>query len=199
MYFVDGMNHKTETNMATSTKWGAADSSKKIAHGIMLYTTPSHGGFRVSPTKLKLMPVYFQRKDGWYEEDCEWCMVALSFPTLFTIEQVNGAHETCRNWYPDAYIAWRREHDPDYVLLPEYSRVLRDRAQKELIKDKIVGVWSFGDWKPGVPKGMVLVGATLGGAATTAGGATHYLVPVEEFTTPMVIDPSRHEKFTGEA
>jgi len=92
--------------MATQTPWGKSDSSTKIARGIVSYSTPSHGGIHVSKGLLAKMPEPFRKTNGWYEEDCEWCMVALSFPQFFSDENVKAAHQTARQYFPDQYEAW---------------------------------------------------------------------------------------------
>ena len=63
----------------TATPWGFSQTTRKIAPGIMSYTTASHGGIHLSKGKNALMPEYFLRDDGWYEEDCEWAKVCLCF------------------------------------------------------------------------------------------------------------------------
>ena len=70
------------------TPWGASQQQKKIADGITSYSTASHGGYHVSAARLAEMPDCIRdfktyAGTGWYEEDCDWCLVALSFPSLF--------------------------------------------------------------------------------------------------------------------
>lgn len=61
--------------MGTKTPWGISDYTTKIAPGIISYSTPSHGGIHLSPTRLKEMPEVLRLESGWYEEDCDWCLV----------------------------------------------------------------------------------------------------------------------------
>lgn len=75
----------------THTPWGAADHSEQIAPGIHWHSTPSHGGFYLSPDKNKLVPLNVRRATfngqglrGWYEEDCDWSVVVRFFPEHFT-------------------------------------------------------------------------------------------------------------------
>ena len=97
--------------MSTSTPWGMSDYQKNYAHGIIWYGTPSHGGFHVSPSVNARIPDYMRCNDGWYEEDCDWCIVATIFPAIFasheTPEEVQRtlghARDTLRNWHPAAY------------------------------------------------------------------------------------------------
>ena len=62
------------------TPWGYSDSSEAIAEGIAWYGTPSHGGYHLSMARNAEVHDAWRRPDGWYEEDCDWCMVALTFP-----------------------------------------------------------------------------------------------------------------------
>ena len=78
--------------MSQSTPWGRADSQRQIAPGITWYSTPSHGGFYLHRDRIAAMPAVYRDRPtfagpGWYEEDCDWCLVALSFPDLFPTDQ----------------------------------------------------------------------------------------------------------------
>jgi hypothetical protein len=77
----------------TSTPWGKADHKKVYARGITFYSTPGHGGFKLSATLNAQVPQTLKDTTwgglghkGWYEEDCDWAIVALVFPQVFTIE-----------------------------------------------------------------------------------------------------------------
>lgn len=81
-------------SISTSTPWGKADSSTKFAKGIVFYSTPSHGGFHLSASRLKQVPEFLQTADkyadgtkGWFEEDCAAAIVTVCFPEFFTREQ----------------------------------------------------------------------------------------------------------------
>ena len=84
------------------TPWGPADFATEYAPGLVLYSTPGHGGFHVSAEWLAQMPepyrstVPFTQRHGrsgpgWYEEDCDWAIVALSFPQFFTADELETA------------------------------------------------------------------------------------------------------------
>lgn len=88
--------------MGTWTPWGVSDYEKKIATGIMSYSTPGHGGIHLSPARQIEMPEQLRVEGGWYEEDCDWCLVAVAFSQYFT-EEYQQAKETMRNWHPDRY------------------------------------------------------------------------------------------------
>ena len=95
------------------TPWGAVQTSKHVAPGIIRYDTASHGGYYVAPEMVMTMPpplrniVPFAGK-GWYEEDCDWCIVVLAFPTLFPPGDHAVALDTLRHYHPDAYEAFCR-------------------------------------------------------------------------------------------
>lgn len=62
------------------TPWGQPDSKVRLCSGIMMFSTPTHGGIRVSPGKGALMPANERgRLFPWYEEDCEMWFVLLRF------------------------------------------------------------------------------------------------------------------------
>lgn len=83
-----------------TTPWGRPDFHREIAPGIDWYSTPSHGGFCVSDERLAQMPEPFKShkpfcgEAGWYEEDCDWSAVVLSFPQFFSVDETNQARRT---------------------------------------------------------------------------------------------------------
>ena len=103
---------ETDLVMATSTPWGPSQYSKQITRGIVLYGTAGHGGIHVSPTMLAKMPEPLRAiggnycgpgNEGWFEEDCAWCAVALAFPERFEHRDLDCAKRTLKNYYPEAY------------------------------------------------------------------------------------------------
>jgi hypothetical protein len=87
--------------VGTQTPWGKAQYRYKYARGVTFYGTAGHGGFKVSPSMLKKMPRKLQNPTGWYEEDCEWCKVALAFPELFPQSKRDAAKSTWEKWFND--------------------------------------------------------------------------------------------------
>jgi hypothetical protein len=71
---------------------------KEIAPGITWYSTPSHGGFHLSPERMQAMPEHLRAcsftRDAWFEEDCSWCGVVLAFPEYFSDEEKQAAQFT---------------------------------------------------------------------------------------------------------
>jgi hypothetical protein len=77
----------------TWSPWGAVQTQKEIAPGIVSVSTSSHGGIFVSPElrdRLVIQDTAYSR-DGWFEEDCDWSFVALSFPEHFGAEYLAAA------------------------------------------------------------------------------------------------------------
>ena len=92
-----------------NTPWGPAQTVEVVGthqgHQIVHVTTASHGGYYVPlPLLLAIPPAYRLRAQQWsgsphwFEEDCEWASVAVTFPDLFPVKAVTAARET---------IAWR--------------------------------------------------------------------------------------------
>jgi hypothetical protein len=97
-----------------SSPWGAIDRCTRIADGIHFVSTPSHGGFRLSPARLARFPLAVLGqtwralgRDGWFEEDCDAYLIPVAFPDCFSKEEQARA-------YP-GYCAWLRHH-PDVAL-----------------------------------------------------------------------------------
>jgi hypothetical protein len=57
-----------------NTPWGRSDSITKASDGVFWVTTPSHGGVHLSAEVNAEIPEYMRSTDGWYEEDCQWCL-----------------------------------------------------------------------------------------------------------------------------
>mgnify|MGYP001559380080 FL=1 len=64
-----------------------ADYREVFGPGVSFYGTPTHSGFHVTGQAILSIPPRLRRSDyspyGWFEEDCDWAIVALCFPSLF--------------------------------------------------------------------------------------------------------------------
>jgi hypothetical protein len=87
------------------TPWGYSDHVEYIAEGIQWVSTPSHGGYKLSPERVKAMPrdwlnasFNLQGFGGWFEEDCDWCLVVLAFPDCFEPSSVGRARQCFTAW-----------------------------------------------------------------------------------------------------
>ncbi len=153
--------------MGTQTPWGKSDYSSKYARGIIFYGTPGHGGFHLSPTRNALVHPAWRRNNGWYEEDVEWAIAALTFPDVWIAMRgdqkvIEHAHSTAKNYYPHEY-----ETVTGKKVSLEESVVLREEADKLKYVDSWIATAAWGDWHPKVPKGMVAVVATKGAQRPT--------------------------------
>lgn len=184
--------------MHKQTPWGMSDYEEPIAPGVIFYGTPGHGGFHLDAKTNKRIPHIFRTEGGWYEEDCEWAIVAYFMPELFPAEQSAASESMIKNYYPDQW-----EAHTGKLLRPGESRQ-RDKQSFiiEHANDWVV-VSAVGDWAKGVPENYVKVTATLGGRDEKYrmhGEDKHFLVPVWEYDARdgfgFIVDPSRHEEVT---
>ena len=165
--------------MATSTPWGQAQQSKKIATGIMQYYTASHGGIHLSPKRNAMVPDYMRMDNGWYEEDCEWAIPAMVFPEAFVAAyddasiEVN-AHNTLRNWFPSAYEKFLGK------AIKEGESTIRDQEIfEERNKNNYVVVSASIDNTDNY--GSVLGFATIGGQRHDYSQGKTFRIPTKEY------------------
>lgn len=101
------------------TPWGKADNVEEVLPGVTWVSTPGHGGLRVTPEAHARMKEPWSRfesrftprgVDGvrWYEEDCEWAIVAMGLPGFIDAQPaerrsaIRESAESCiRTYYPD--------------------------------------------------------------------------------------------------
>lgn len=99
---------------SASTPWGISIYSEKIAPGIMLYTTKTHGGIHLSEMKLKellkrkhecksIINLDYDMKRGWFEEDNNWAFVPYAFPEYFNHGQIDNAIKILKYNYPKTF------------------------------------------------------------------------------------------------
>jgi hypothetical protein len=85
--------------------WGIIQDSWELAPGIWFVSTPSHGGIRLSPERYAQMPDAMKATafshSGWYEEDADWAMVAVTFPEAFSVADLAAAKLTLANYLPE--------------------------------------------------------------------------------------------------
>jgi len=179
--------------MATSTPWGAAQHSKKIAVGIMSYSTASHGGIHLSKKRNAMVPEYMRNINGWYEEDCEWAIPVIVFPAEFQAqlgaEIELKALDTFRNWFPAYYETYMCKK------LKEGESYIRDQ---ELFHERnknnyIVISASFHE------SGHVLGTASIGGVRDFS-NTKEFLIPSKEYGARgnhgFVINPETHQELS---
>lgn len=174
------------------TPWGASQDATIYAEGIVLHTTASHGGFKLSPERNRNVHPMLRTEDAFYEEDCAWAGVAVTFPHLFTSYERRCAEKTLKDSWPDAW-----EAIFGTILGPGESCEKDRRAfEQGHIADWIVISALRSDHHPG----MTEVIATLGGKRAFGIEERRFLVPSTEYTVGrfgFVIDPDRHAAFDG--
>jgi hypothetical protein len=142
--------------MATNTFWGIAQETRRIAPGIIWYSTASHGGYAVSATLAATMRPHLYEIGVmrwtrlWFEEDCAWAAVVTQWPELFSEADRKAADGTLGNWYPDA---WEAEYGRK--LTASESIVIADREFAAATREKLVARAAWGDWHEKVPEGYV--------------------------------------------
>jgi len=139
--------------------WGKIQVVEVILTGdIWVVSTAGHGGIKVSRSYQARIPKFIRREGGWYEEDIDWAIVAVTFPEAFKEKDVEGAHKTMVSWLPDEY---RRLTGKE--ISAQESFVMRERKARAKHRDDWVVKGAWGDWHEAVPPGMVGVVATKGG------------------------------------
>ena len=183
---------RVQTRMAASTPWGSSQLATIYGPGVISHSTAGHGGFHLSADRNRLVDPALRKDSPWYEEDCEWAIVAQTFPDLFTAYERKCADETIRHSWPET---WERIHGR--ILAPGESRSRDRRAFEEAHADDWVvnsAIYS------GQYAGMTEVVATKGGLRG-AGAERRFLVPSAEYSTRgpfgFVIDETRHQSYDG--
>jgi len=172
--------------------WGKVELEHKIREGMTSVSTAGHGGIKLSATLNAKIPKIFRCKGGWYEEDCEWAIVALIFPEAFPGQEGQVLTIIKNNW-PESYTIWSGKP----VTLDE-SYELRRQHFRAVTASKFVVRAAWGDWHPNVPSGMVGVLARKFEPEEEA----YFLIKVDEYGDAdkpfgFVIDPKRHAPWGG--
>ncbi len=96
------------------TPWGESQGSNVAAPGIVFYHTAGHGGFHLSPSRMRqfrqTFPSFEPFAGGpWFEEDCDYCIVVLAFgDSVFNDEQIRGAVRAVQSMARNGYKGWDR-------------------------------------------------------------------------------------------
>lgn len=85
------------------TPWGPTQQKEVYAEGVAFHSTASHGGIQLSADRNAKVPEQVRSSDGWYEEDCAWACVAITFPELFTAYERRHAELTMERWYQEEW------------------------------------------------------------------------------------------------
>lgn len=114
---------RREIGGGANTPWGISQSATVYAEGIKAHSTAGHGGFKLSAKRNRKVHPMLRSAGGWYEEDADWAIVAITFPHLFTGFECRCANQTVKDNWPDA-----REAIFGALLVPGGSREKDRRA-----------------------------------------------------------------------
>lgn len=184
---------RVQMRSSANTPWGGAQSATVYAEGIVEYSTASHGGFHLTPERNAAVHPTLRSEGGWYEEDCRWAAVAITFPDLFTAFERGCAETTLKDWLPDAW-----EAIFDAVLGPGDSYQKDRRAFAAAHEDDwvVISAIRSADHAP-----LIEVVATRGGRRDPRAEERRFLVPSIEYEVErlfgFVVDPARHAICNG--
>lgn len=174
------------------TPWGTSQRTTLYAQGVDCHSTAGHGGFKLSAERNRKVHPLLRSKDGFYEEDSAWAIVAITFPHLFTGFERRCAERSIKDWWPDAW------ETISGTTLTHGESHLKDRRAFEAAHadDWIVISALRSDHHPG----MIEVIATRGGKREHNAGERRFLVPFGEYEPArfgFVIDVDRHRSYDG--
>lgn len=184
---------RVQMRSSASTPWGGAQGATVYAEGIVEYSTASHGGFHLSPERNAAVHPTLRSEGGWYEEDCGWAAVAITFPDLFTAFERRCAETTLKDWFPDAW-----EAIFGTVLGPgdSYEKDRRAFAAAHVADWVVISAIRSSHHAR-----MVEVVAMLGGRRDPRAEERRFLVPAAEYEAErlfgFVVDPGRHAICNG--
>lgn len=175
-----------------NTPWGPSQGATIYAEGVVSHTTAGHGGFKLSAERNARVHPMLCRDSGFYEEDAEWAIVALTFPDLFTVFERKCADKTIPDCWPDAWEAILGE-----FLAPGESMEKDRRAfEQQHANDWVVISALCSNHHPG----MTEVIATRGGRRDHGVEERRFLVLSVDYQAGrfgFVIDETRHAAFDG--
>lgn len=102
---------QADTQPPKATPWGTSQHERKIADGIWSVSPVSHGGLWLAQWRQDMMPAAFLEETwtglaAWFEEDCDWAMVADVFPSEFPPEHVAIARTTMERSHSEIFAAF---------------------------------------------------------------------------------------------
>jgi hypothetical protein len=183
---------RREERSAASTPWGPSQGASVYADGVVFHSTAGHGGFYLSPDRYAQVHAMLRARDGFYEEDECWAIVAFTFPHLFTGFEQRCAERTMKDSFPDAW-----EAITGNLLEPGEFRKNDERAFHAKHADDWIAVSAI---TSDHAKGFVEVIATQCGWHGSGTERRRFLVPSTEYEIGrfgFVIDPERHAVYCG--
>lgn len=183
---------RREVHSRAQTPWGVSQGATVDTEGVESHSTAGHGGFNLLAERNRMVHPLLRAEGGWYEEDCAWAIVAITFPDLFTSFERRCAERSIKNSWPGAW-----ETISGVVLGPGESYEKDRRAFHEAHADDWIVVSAIAS---GHHEGFVECVATPGGRRGAGTEERRFLVPADEYAVGrfgFVIDPSRHAVYCG--
>ncbi|WP_025038361.1 DUF7007 domain-containing protein [Bradyrhizobium sp. DOA9] len=183
---------RKDARFAANTPWGASQGATLYADGVICHSTAGHGGFHLSAESNRRVHTLLRSESGWYEEDAEWAIVAITFPQLSTRFERRCAERTIKDSWPDTW-----EAISSAILQAGESREKDRRALDHAHARDWVVVSAITSKHE---SGFVEVVATLGGKRGPGTEERRFLVPSAECHVgrfSFVINEARHRVYGG--
>jgi hypothetical protein len=183
---------RREIKSNANTPWGRSQSATAYAEGIVSHSTASHGGFVLTPARNVAIHSMLRAEEGFYEEDAEWAIVAITFPQFFTGFERRCAEKSVKDSWPDA---WEEIFGTPLEPGESYEKDRRAFGARQAASWIVISAIASSH-----NKGFVECVATLGGKRGCGVEERRFLVPSGEYSTGrfgFVIDPSRHALYGG--
>lgn len=178
---------RREVHSGVQTPWGISQGATLYAEGVESHSTAGHGGFKLSAERNRIVHPLLRAEGGWYEEDCAWAIVAITFPDLFTGFERRCAERSVKDSWPDAW-----ETIFGVVLGPGESCEKDRRAFHEAHAEDWIVVSAVASEHQ---RGFVECVATPGARRGAGTEERRFLVAADEYAVGrfgFVIDPRRH-------
>lgn len=183
---------RREIQSRETTPWGVSQGATLYGEGVVFHSTAGHGGFHLSPERNARVDHRLRRRNGWYEEDAEWAIVAMTFPDLFTGFERRSADQAVKGYWPDEW-----EAITGTKLEPGQSFEMDRRAFRERHgSDWVVVSAICSDRYPDCVETI----ATRGGARGASVEERRFFVPASDYDHGrfgFVINPAIHMTYDG--
>ncbi|WP_342774490.1 DUF7007 domain-containing protein [Peteryoungia ipomoeae] len=181
--------------MTASTPWGRSQLAMIYAEGVVSHSTSGHGGFHLSPDRNLLVDASVRSAGGWYEEDCEWAIVALTFPDIFTGYERRCADQIGKDTFPAFWEKLRgRQLGPGESRSKDRATFERNHAGDWIVISAIASSHHTG---------MTEVVATRGGKREFNQEERRFLIPDADYSNRssfgFVIDLDVHALYEGQS
>ena len=93
-----------------NSPWGKIQDTKRIAHGVTYITAENHGGLKVSANRMRVIesrfPTFVPLAGAcWLERDCDAAVAMVTFPELWSEEEVSNAVVVMKKIYKGKLVA----------------------------------------------------------------------------------------------